>query len=84
MELEILAFIASFMGIGGSLPQILKILKTQNTDAISYTTYFMYVASGVLWVSYGLLAPLYSYNFKIQKRSNQTKMLAAFSISCLI
>ncbi|MEM7650673.1 MAG: SemiSWEET family transporter [Pseudomonadota bacterium] len=60
MELEILAFLASSMAVCGSLPQILKILKTKDTSAISYGMYFMYVAAAVMWILYGLQAHVYS------------------------
>lgn len=63
MELEIIAFIASAMSVSGCLPQIIKILRTRETQALSYSKYFMAVIGGALWVSYGLMAPLYSIVF---------------------
>lgn len=63
MELEIIAFIASAMSVSGCLPQIMKILKTQDTQALSYSKYYMAAIGGALWVSYGLMAPLYSIVF---------------------
>jgi MtN3 and saliva related transmembrane protein len=63
IELEIVAFIASTIGVGGALPQIIKIIKTKETRALSYGQYFMSFIAGILWVSYGFLAPLYSIVF---------------------
>ena len=63
MELEIIAFIASALSVSGCVPQIIKILKTQDTQAISYGKYYMAATGGLLWVGYGLMAPLYSIVF---------------------
>lgn len=63
MELEIIAFLASTLGVGGCLPQIIKILKTKETAALSYSKYLMGVLAGMLWVAYGLMAPVYSIVF---------------------
>jgi MtN3 and saliva related transmembrane protein len=63
MELEIIAFIASALSVSGCLPQIIKIMRTQNTQALSYSKYYMAAIGGALWVSYGLMAPLYSIVF---------------------
>lgn len=63
MELELLAFIASSIGVCGCLPQIIKIIRTNETEALSYSTYFMIMCSGILWVTYGLMAPVYSIVF---------------------
>lgn len=63
MELELIAFLASTMGVGGCLPQIIKILKTKETEALSYSKYLMGVVAGILWVAYGLMAPVYSIVF---------------------
>lgn len=60
IDLEIIAFIASTMGIGGSIPQILKILRTGETRALSYGNYLMITAGSSMWVLYGCLAPVYS------------------------
>jgi len=63
MELEIIAFLASTLGVGGCFPQIVKILKTKETAALSYSKYLMGVAAGILWVMYGLMTPVYSIVF---------------------
>ena len=63
MELEIIAFIASMLGVGGCLPQIIKILRTGETAALSYTTYFLVFIAGILWTTYGFMAPVYSIIF---------------------
>jgi uncharacterized protein with PQ loop repeat len=63
MELELLAFIASMIGVTSCVPQIIKIIKKQDTDAISYTKYIMSAVAGILWVTYGFQAPLYSIVF---------------------
>lgn len=63
MELEILAFIASAMGVGGCLPQIIKIFRTKDTSALSYGTYALIFISGILWTLYGCIAPVYAIVF---------------------
>lgn len=63
MELEIIAFMASTLGVGGCLPQIIKVLKTKETAALSYSHYIMMMIGGLLWVGYGLMAPVYSIVF---------------------
>lgn len=63
MSLELLAFIASAFGVGGSLPQIFKILRTRETRALSLATYTMIACSSALWVAYGLAAAVYSIVF---------------------
>lgn len=63
MELEIIAFIASALGVGGCLPQIIKIMRTKNTSALSYGTYFLVFISGILWTIYGFIAPVYAIIF---------------------
>jgi MtN3 and saliva related transmembrane protein len=63
MELEILAFIGSALGICATLPQIIKILKTGRTGAISYVQYIMFIVSSIIWVTYGLNATVYSIVF---------------------
>ncbi len=63
LELEIIAFSASFIGVSGSLPQIIKIIKTKETEAISYSMYFMLILGSCLWMTYGIRTPLYSIIF---------------------
>lgn len=63
MSLELLAFIASSFGVCGSLPQILKILRTKDTAALSLTTQFMLGFSSLLWVAYGAFAHVYAIMF---------------------
>ncbi len=60
MSLELIAFIAAAFGVSSSLPQIYKILKTKDTLCLSYGTYVMVCISGMIWISYGLIAPVYS------------------------
>lgn len=63
LELEIIAFAASLIGVSGSLPQIIKIIKTKETKAISYNMYFMLILGSCLWITYGIRAPLYAIVF---------------------
>jgi uncharacterized protein with PQ loop repeat len=53
IEIEIVAFIASTIGVSGCIPQIHKILKTKDTEAISYGKYIMCALSSFLWIYYG-------------------------------
>ncbi len=63
VEPEFIAFIASMLGVGGTLPQIIKIIRTGDTRALSYPTYLMWVIGSMLWVSYGLAEAVYSIVF---------------------
>lgn len=63
IEIEIVAFIASSLGVGGCIPQIYKIIKTQETKAISYGKYVMCAISSFLWVYYGSMVGTYSIMF---------------------
>jgi len=60
---ELLAFTASMIGVGGSIPQIIKILRTKDTTALSVAQYSMSLVSSFLWILYGVLTPLYSLIF---------------------
>lgn len=77
MSREILAFICSAIGVGGSLPQLLKILRTKETKALSYGTYCMLFSSSILWVTYGIITPVYSIVF-------WNSLSAIFAISILV
>jgi MtN3 and saliva related transmembrane protein len=63
MELELIAFIASAFGVCSCLPQILKVLRTQDTTALSFSCYIMMFFSAALWVLYGVITPIYSIVF---------------------
>ena len=60
LNTEILAFIASMIGVSGSLPQIFKILRTRETKALSYGQYMLVILSCSLWVFYGFVILVYS------------------------
>lgn len=60
---ELIAFIASAIGVCGTLPQLFRLLRTKDTKAISYLAYTMLAVSSVLWVSYGFVANVYSIMF---------------------
>lgn len=60
IELEIIAFIASSIGVTASVPQIIQIIKTGETKAISYHKYIMCGLSSILWICFGLMVPTYS------------------------
>jgi MtN3 and saliva related transmembrane protein len=63
IEIEIVAFIASTIGVSGCIPQIHKILKTKDTEAISYGKYIMCALSSFLWIYYGTMVGTYSIVF---------------------
>ena len=60
IEMEIIAFIASLLGTFASLPQIYKIIKTNDTQALSYQNYILVLCSSFVWIFYGYIAPVYS------------------------
>lgn len=61
--LEGLAFIAGALGITSSAPQFYRILALKCAQSVSLTTYVMLLLSSMLWVAYGLMAPLYAIVF---------------------
>lgn len=63
VKLEIIAFIGSFMGVGGSLPQIFKIIKTGDTQALAWSNYILIFFSSICWISYGFIDHVYSMIF---------------------
>ena len=63
IELELLAFVASGVGCLSFAPQIVKILRTQQTLALSYSNYFLVSLSSFLWIFFGLITPIYSIVF---------------------
>lgn len=60
MELELIAFVASLIGSLAFVPQILKILKTQETAALSYQNYSMMFISSLVWILFGLTSSVYT------------------------
>jgi len=78
LEIEIIAFIASTLGVGGCIPQIYRIIKTKRTRAISYSKYIMCVFSGFLWVYYGSMVGTYSIMFW-----NSFSIIMAATVVCL-
>lgn len=60
MELEIVAFLASSLSVGSSLPLIIKILRSGDTASLSMINLSMVFASSLFWILYGLMAPVYS------------------------
>lgn len=60
MELEIVAFLASSLSVGSSLPLIIKILRSGDTASLSVINLSMILASSIFWILYGLMAPVYS------------------------
>jgi MtN3 and saliva related transmembrane protein len=75
IEIEIVAFIASTIGVSGCIPQIHKILKTKDTEAISYGKYIMCALSSFLWVFYGSMVGTYSIMFW-----NSFSIIMAFTV----
>ena len=52
---DIFGYIAAGIGIFTFLPQAIRIWKTKNTKAISFTTYSFLAASSICWITYGIL-----------------------------
>lgn len=60
MELELVAFLASSLSVGSSLPLIVKILRSGDTASLSMINLSMIFASSIFWIAYGFMAPVYS------------------------
>lgn len=55
MSTEILGLIAGGFVISAALPQIIRILKTRDTTAISLPMYVMQSIGVILWIIFGFL-----------------------------
>lgn len=63
LAVEMITFTGSMLCVSASLPQAVKIFKTQKTDALSYTTYIMILLGSLMWIAYGFMTPVYSIIF---------------------
>ena len=52
---SIIGYFAAFCTSISFLPQVILIIKTKNTSAISLPMYFIYVSGVILWLVYGVL-----------------------------
>lgn len=63
IHLELIAFVASGIGCMSFAPQIIKIIRTKQTLALSYLNYFLVLISSFLWIFFGLITPVYAIVF---------------------
>ena len=62
---EILGLIAGFFTTGSLVPQVIKVFKSKSAGDISLLFNLMFLAGGLLWLSYGImdkLAPVIFWN----------------------
>jgi MtN3 and saliva related transmembrane protein len=52
---SIIGYFAAFCTSISFLPQVILIIKTKNTSAISLPMYFIYISGIILWLIYGFL-----------------------------
>jgi MtN3 and saliva related transmembrane protein len=52
---EILGYIGASLTTGCFIPQVLHLLKTKDTKAISLTMYLAFTAGVAFWLAYGLM-----------------------------
>jgi MtN3 and saliva related transmembrane protein len=52
---QIIGYIASLLTIISSLPQLIKIITTQQSKDVSLETYVILIIGQTLWVIYGIL-----------------------------
>lgn len=52
---EIVGYIAAIVGTSLMLPQVIKTLKTKNSDNVSLIMLILYFLNCLLWLSYGIL-----------------------------
>ena len=52
---SIIGYFAAFCTSISFLPQVILIIKTKNTSAISLPMYFIYISGVILWLVYGVL-----------------------------
>ena len=52
---EFIGYTAAILTTISFLPQVIKTVKTKNTDGISLTMYLLFVVGIALWLVYGIL-----------------------------
>lgn len=63
MHLEIIAFIAGLISSTAAIPQIVRMIRTRKTGAVSTYMFGMKVVSSSLWVAFGFATSVYSVIF---------------------
>jgi len=53
--LEIVGYIAATLSIICFVPQAIRVIKTRDTNAISFWMYFISLLSVIFWLIYGLM-----------------------------
>lgn len=53
--IDVLGYVAACFTTGSFLPQVLKVLKTRNTESLSLGMYAIFTAGVLLWLIYGFL-----------------------------
>ncbi len=54
LVITIIGFVAGFFTSIGSLPQIIKVLKTKHVDDLSMQTMALFCIGAVFWLTYGI------------------------------
>ncbi len=63
MQLEVIAFAAGLISSTAAIPQIVRMIRTRKTGAVSYYMFGMKVCSSLLWVGFGFMTMVYSVIF---------------------
>ena len=66
MQIQLLNIIGSLAAICTTvtfIPQVIKVAKTKETQGISLCMYLIYIASVILWFTYGILIRSYEIIF---------------------
>ncbi len=53
--IELIGYIATLLSVVSFIPQVVKSWKTKSTQDVSLPMYFIFTASQLLWLLYGLL-----------------------------
>ena len=61
---EIIGFIAAILSVICFIPQAMRIIKTKDTNAISFWMYFIFLLSVIFWLIYGIMMTSYPIIFK--------------------
>ncbi|HKL73187.1 MAG TPA: SemiSWEET transporter [Candidatus Onthovivens sp.] len=52
--MDIVGYIAAILTTISFIPQLIKVIKTRNTDSISLIMYILFVVGVICWVGYGI------------------------------
>ena len=50
-----LGYIAGFITVASFVPQVVRVWRTRQTDALSVGTFALIITAGVAWIAYGVL-----------------------------